>query len=177
MSLAGDKPVPLHRSTASVSSVTRYHWPSSSCCSASAQALGSRSLARATASQLACHRRHLRKITGHVWPHSLISNRALYEKCECEPLSRKVERQRWSMLGHILRMEMETPARRALEFAVVGAKERYQGRRGRHCTNLLELIRADIKQAGLGPLQSRSHLNKIAKAAQDSSRWRSVLKD
>ena len=41
----------------------------------------------------ACHRRHLRTITGHHWPDSLISNKALYKMCNTTPLSEKVARQ------------------------------------------------------------------------------------
>ncbi|XP_038074896.1 uncharacterized protein LOC119742796 [Patiria miniata] len=79
----------------------------------------------------ACHRRHLRVITGHCWPKSLISNQALYELCNEEPLSSKVTKQRWSMLGHVLRMNPDTPAQRALDFAVTGSQA-YKPRRGRH---------------------------------------------
>ena len=56
----------------------------------------------------ACHRRHLRSITGHCWPKSIITNQALYKLCNEEPLSLKVAKQRWSMLGHILRMDPDT---------------------------------------------------------------------
>ena len=35
----------------------------------------------------ASHRRHLRNITGHCWPKSLISNQAFYKLCNDEPLS------------------------------------------------------------------------------------------
>ena len=49
----------------------------------------------------ACHRRHLRTIAGHCWLKSLISNQALYELCNEEPLSSKVAKQRWSMLAYV----------------------------------------------------------------------------
>ena len=33
----------------------------------------------------ACHKKHLRTITNHRWPHSVISNDALYKMCyECQ---------------------------------------------------------------------------------------------
>ena len=65
----------------------------------------------------ACHRKHLRTITNHRWPHSVISNDALYKICNVVPLSVRVKQQRWSMFGHVLRMPETTPAQQALEFA------------------------------------------------------------
>ena len=119
----------------------------------------------------ACHRRHLRYITGHCWPKSLITNQALYELCNEAPLSSKVAKQRWSMLGHILRMDPDTPAQRALDFAVSGSQA-YQARQGRHCTNLLGTIRADLKQAGLGPLRTARQLDHcLRQRAHDKARW------
>ena len=118
----------------------------------------------------ACHRRHLRYITGHCWPKSLITNQALYELCNEEPLSSKVAKQRWSMLGHILRMDPDTPAQRALDFAVTGSQA-YQARQGRHCTNILGTIRADLKQAGLGPLHTARQLHCLRQRAHDKARW------
>ena len=118
----------------------------------------------------ACHRRHLRYITGHCWPKSLITNQALYELCNEAPLSSKVAKQRWSMLGHILRMDPDTPAQRALDFAV-SSSQAYQARQGRHCTNLLGTIRADLKQAGLGPLRTARQLHCLRQRAHDKARW------
>ena len=50
----------------------------------------------------ACHLRHLRTITGHRWPDSVISNDALYKMCNVVPLSVRVNQKRWSMFGHVL---------------------------------------------------------------------------
>jgi hypothetical protein len=124
----------------------------------------------------ACHRKHLRTITGHSWPNSLISNKALYKVCKLEPLSNKVNRSRWTMLGHVLRMDRTSPAQQAIEFAI-NANKRLQGRRGRHCTNLIETIRADVKEAGLGTLRSTTQLNRLRQQAKDRVGWRAKLKD
>ena len=77
----------------------------------------------------ACHRKHLRTITGHKWPDSLISNEALYKMCKTTPLSTKVHQLRWTMFGHVLRMPEDTPAQKALEFAVVGSNK-YKAHKG-----------------------------------------------
>ena len=63
----------------------------------------------------AYHRKHLRTITNHRWPHSVISNDALCKMCSVVPLSVRVKQQRWSMSGHVLRMPETTPAQQALE--------------------------------------------------------------
>jgi hypothetical protein len=79
----------------------------------------------------ACHRKHLRTITQHRWPNSLISNKSLYTMCNTVPLSVRVSQQRWNTLGHVLRMPDNTTAQCALDFAVIGATK-YKPRRGRH---------------------------------------------
>ena len=40
-----------------------------------------------------CHRKHLRTITNHRWPDSIISNDAFYKMCNTGPLSTKVDQQ------------------------------------------------------------------------------------
>lgn len=124
----------------------------------------------------ACHRKHLRAITGHRWPNSLISNKALYKMCNTTPLSVKVAKQRWAMFGHVLRMPTDTPAQKALEFAVVGANK-YKARKGRHCTNLLSLLRSDLKDTGLGTLRSGKNLKELRLHAKDKKQWIKWKKD
>ena len=74
------------------------------------------------------------------------------------------------MLGHVLRMPTDTPAQRALEFAIVGANK-YKARKGRHCTNLLSLLRSDLKNAGLGTLNSGKKLKELRMHAKDKAQW------
>jgi hypothetical protein len=105
----------------------------------------------------ACHRKHLCTITGYRWPDSILSNDAL---CNTSPLSVKVAKQRRSMFGHVLRMAEETSAQRTLKFALFGASK-YKARRGRHCINLLSVLRGDLKKAGLGTLKLRMDLRKL----------------
>ena len=70
------------------------------------------------------------------------------------------------MLGHVLRMDVSTPAQKALEFAVSGSTK-YKSRAGRHRTNLLSTIREDVKIAGLGELKSAGHLQRLRETAAD----------
>ena len=59
----------------------------------------------------ASHRRHLRAITDHCWPKSLISNQALYKLCNKETLSSKVAKQSWSMLAQSYAWTLTRPLR------------------------------------------------------------------
>ena len=122
------------------------------------------------------HRKHLRTITGHHWPDSIISNEALYKMCDTVPLSTRVAQQRWSMFSHVLRMPQETPAQKALEFAISGANK-YRARTGRHCTNLLGVLRADLKRAGLGTLASMKKLRELRVLAGNRTQWLKLKKD
>ena len=70
------------------------------------------------------------------------------------------------MLGHTLRLDTNSPAQKALQFALVGSNK-YQAQRGRHWANLLEQIRSDVKLAGLGPLRTGKHLNNLRHVAED----------
>ena len=56
----------------------------------------------------AFHRKQLRVLAGVRWPHR-ISNKALYDKLEVEPLEAFVQRARVKLFGHVLRMEAEAP--------------------------------------------------------------------
>ena len=96
--------------------------------------------------------------------------------CNTTPLSEKVAKQRWTMFGHVLRMPTDPPAQKALEFAVVGATK-YKARKGRHCSNLLSLLRSDLKDAGLGTLKTGQKLKELRMLAKDKAQWIKLKKD
>ena len=114
------------------------------------------------------HRRHLRSILNYRHPY-IISNKNLYERCNTEPLSARVDRNRWRMLGHVLRGPMNGPAYSSLVFAVNTLQ--YQGRRGRPQSNLFSLILQDlsVRKIFLNNLHDLSYLRFIA---QDRAQWR-----
>ena len=88
------------------------------------------------------HRRHLRKILNYKYP-GIISNKNLYKRCNTEPLSARVERSRWRMLGHVLRGPTKGPAYTSLVFAV--NRLDMPGRVGRPQSNLFSLIKRDLE--------------------------------
>ena len=64
------------------------------------------------------HRKHLRRILNIRWPTGVISNEALYARCNVTPLSVRVSKFRWRMLGHILRGQEDSPANTSVLFAI-----------------------------------------------------------
>jgi len=76
----------------------------------------------------------------------------------------------------VLPMPVDTPAQRALDFAVIGASK-YKARRGRHTTNLLSLLRSDLKEYGLGTLKTRKRLGELRRLALDKTHWPKAKRD
>ena len=116
------------------------------------------------------HRRHLRAILNYRYP-NIISNVNLYKRCDCEPLSVRVHRSRWRMLGHVLRGPEDGPAYKSLEFAVNTLS--ITGRRGRPQSNLFTLITNDLKVHNL-KLKTMEDLSDLRCLAFDKSRWRQM---
>ena len=114
------------------------------------------------------HRRHLRSILNYKNPH-IISNRNLYKRCNTEPLSARVDRNRWRMLGHVLRGPVDGPAYSSLVFAVNTLQ--YQGRRGRPQSNLFSLILNDLSVRKIF-LNNLHDLNYLRFIAHDRAQWR-----
>ena len=67
------------------------------------------------------HRRMLRKAIDIRWPKK-ISTGELYRKTKAEPWSKVIKRRRLNWLGHLMRMPVDTPARRSIEEALRQAK-------------------------------------------------------
>ena len=65
------------------------------------------------------------------------------------PITKRVQRSRWKLLGHVLRMDDNAPPILSMRFAIDGA-EQYKGRLGRPRTNLLGTIRDDLKEHNIG---------------------------
>ena len=106
------------------------------------------------------------------WPRAVISNDALYKRCEVTPLSTRIESARWRMLGHILRSDENTPAQLALHFAV-NADATMKGRVGRHQNNLFKLLKNDLKLRNIS-LNNMNDLEILKFLAYDRSKWRSL---
>ena len=117
------------------------------------------------------HRRHLRVILNYKgWPNGQISNKALYARCNiAEKLSGRIERQRWNMFGHILRLDENTPAQLALLFAIE-AEEKLTGRWGRPRMNLFSVLIKDLQARNLS-MKNFDEYNEIRDIAACKRCW------
>ena len=61
------------------------------------------------------HRQQLRWVIGIKWPHR-ISNKKLYKVTDTKPLSITITERRRKLLGHILRLPADYPARKAMRY-------------------------------------------------------------
>ena len=87
------------------------------------------------------HRRQLRKVIGIRWPNK-INNKDLYERTKVTPWSIKILKRKISWFGHLLRLDENTPAKKALkEFC-----KETQTPRGRPKTTWLQTVINDIKE-------------------------------
>ena len=119
------------------------------------------------------HRRHLRSILNIKWPKGMISNKALYERCQVEKLSKRIEHQRWKMFGHILRSMENTPAQTALSFAIE-SDNLFTGRLGRPRMNLLSVLRSDLSNRNLS-IDNLHELNEIKDIAACNRCWENLF--
>eukprot|EP00116_Pleurobrachia_bachei_P013512 sb/3473774/ len=90
------------------------------------------------------------------------------EKCNTRPLSERITVARWKMFGHILRSQSNAPAMMAIKFALFGTSD-MKGRRGRHQTNLLNVLKGDLRERGL---DFSKDFNKVMTLALDRSMWK-----
>ena len=120
----------------------------------------------------ACHRRHLRRILNIYWPNGVISNRELYRRCGVCPITERVRKARWTLFGHILRMDNSVPASVALHYAVETLST-LRGRRGRPRSNLFSLLVSDLKEHGIR-LQTLDDLHDLKCLAYDRKQWRNM---
>ena len=122
------------------------------------------------------HRRHLRRILNIRWPTGVISNNALYARCNVTPLSTRVNWFRWRMLGHILRSAEDSPAFLSMLFAI-NSDNIMIGRLGRPSLNLLDVIRKDLVRKNLNnKLRSITDFEDLRFLALDRRGWKELEK-
>jgi hypothetical protein len=118
-------------------------------------------------------------VIGVYYP-QLVSNSTLYEGCKTTELEHTIREARWRILGHVLRMSDEIPAKKTIK--------RYfdQGSRsflGRPRTTLATVIDQDLKLAAAQPinlglpeqLKDQSDLEQLEMHASDRKKWKSIV--
>ena len=90
------------------------------------------------------HRRLLRNVLNIKWPKK-ISNNNLYIITNTEKWSKTVTRRRLNWLGHLMRLDTETPARKALTEFLTPSKHP----RGRPKATWLSIIKTDLQKINI----------------------------
>ena len=131
----------------------------------------------------AFHRRQLRHLLGIKWEDK-ITNEELYNRCHCRPISNNITAARRRLFGHILRLDINTPAQVAMtEYFKNGGPMQ----RGRPPCNLPNILNKDIgemititqitqehsyaKPETHNEIKNESHLESIRSLATDKTRW------
>ena len=72
----------------------------------------------------------MRQVIGVFFPHK-IRNEEFYKVTKTRPLTIDITRARWKMLGHVLRLNENTPARKAMKwfFLIPEGVRRFRGRK------------------------------------------------
>ena len=119
-----------------------------------------------------CHRKHLRRILNIYWPKGVISNKELYRRCGVIPITERVRKARWTLFGHILRMDDDCPASLALRYAVT-CGDLFKGRRGRPQINLFSVLVNDLNEYDIS-LKNLDDLHELRMLAYDRVKWRNM---
>ena len=118
------------------------------------------------------HRRHLRYITGIVWPR-IMSNEKLYHITGAKPISRIAKERRWSLFGHICRLPPDVPAH-AVMLSFFSASSCLRKKKGRIRLCLATTLAHDLAES---PFNHTMTLNRMSdflhlrSLASDRTRW------
>ena len=103
----------------------------------------------------------------------VIQNSELYRRCKTVPIAERVRKARWTLLGHILRMDDNCPASLAFHFAVEISTS-LRGRRGRPRTNLFNFIKTDLREHNI-ELRSVDDILELKNIAYNRAQWRNMF--
>ncbi len=126
------------------------------------------------------HRQQLRRVLHITYPHK-IGCKKLCRITKSRPISCDITRSRWRMFGHCLRMDSNTPARRAMQYYFTENNEkRFLGQRR---ATLVTTINRDIKDTLLkfpdfeiSILKTENDLQRIQILAGNRKSWRNLVK-
>ena len=122
------------------------------------------------------HRRLLRRVIDIRWP-KIISNDDLYKKVGVEKWSDTIRRRRLNWLGHLMRLDEETPVRRSLREALTDVKRKV----GRPCLTWIKVIEKDLAKIDIDLDVNGSTpdelLQKLVDLTKDRKKWRETVRD
>ena len=100
-------------------------------------------------------------------------NKSLYERCNSRPLSERVHKSCWKLLGHVLRSQENSSSMLAFNIFIDGLKI-YKVRRWHHKTNLLSTLKLDLKSRNI-KLNTLMDMYQLRDIASDTVRWRKLF--
>ena len=117
---------------------------------------------------------------GNKWPYK-IRNKKLYKKTKSKPISLTITERRWKLLGHILRLPAECPARKAMRYYF---EERscslFVGRKRTTILNTLnrdiQITKSKYKEFSIPLLKSQVSLQNIGTKARKKKLWSKLVK-
>ena len=122
------------------------------------------------------HRQQIRHILNIKYP-NIMRSKHLYKTTNTHPISADIAKQRWKLFGHILRMDKDTPARKAMQFFF--EKTNAKKFRGRKRTTIVTTLNRDIHntrlqhpQFDLPTLKTELDLHNIRVKATNRVLWR-----
>ena len=125
------------------------------------------------------HRRQLRKVILIQWPHNISRNK-VYKITGTKPLSITVTERRWKLLGHILRLPTNCPARKAMRYYFEGRTNKNFRRKRRTAT--VSTLNEDIKRTKgdditfpVTPLVSQVSLQNLYTKAKNRKLWSMIV--
>ena len=119
------------------------------------------------------HRRMLRIAIHKTWPKMIYTNTKLYQVTQVRPWSETIKIRRLNWMGHLLRLDPSTPARKSLnELAKPSQKKR-----GRPPCNWLNTVYHDIKGAMTDiPRDPVLLIQTLEALAADRKRWKDIVR-
>ena len=121
----------------------------------------------------AFHRRMLRRAIDIKWPKK-ISNEELYRRTKAEPWSKTIKRRRLNWLGHLMRLDDSTEARKALREALRPEKRKV----GKTPTTWLKTIEKDLAgtvEINIFGEDQDEIIAKLSEATGDRKIWKATV--
>ena len=120
----------------------------------------------------AFHRKQLRYAINYHWPRK-ISNKDLYQITNAEPWSKNIKRRRLNWLGHLMRLNENTPIRKALEEFLTPHNKPI----GRPPTTWLHIVKKDLQtiNINLNLKNKQETLNTLITLTKERLVWRAVV--
>ena len=122
----------------------------------------------------AFHRRLLRIALNVKYP-KIIKNEKLYSITKESPISTKIRKRRLALFGHILRLDPDTPAQRALRYYVTPHRRPV----GRPPLTWIALITKDLHNTlthhKIKPPLNPQSLQKLSEIAEDRTQWKQEI--